>query len=214
MIRVVALEAQARAHDADRQQHHERSFRGSHAASRRSALSRLDPNEYSYEQSVKNGTYFLVMRSRRMENRAIAIYMEVRTDSSRGDSIITFGESSDTLLNLKLIKSNNPLPSFATWGLMWRNVYDLRQRSVDIDDLNVKVFKGLANRENTTSSLDYQVSDEGSQPYMEILGLDQYASLDSKVSDGKVDDRSEIWRTEWGLLIFPHQELVYDQPYL
>ncbi|MCH7948317.1 MAG: hypothetical protein IIC66_11020, partial [candidate division Zixibacteria bacterium] len=164
--------------------------------------------EFTYEQDIAKGIYYVVFNSRRLDSRALAVYMEVQ----RGDSIIKFGEINNVdTLNLKLIRSDNPLPSFATWKLMWRNVYDLRQRGANIEDLNIKVFKGLAGRENTTSSLDYQDADEGSQPYIEILGLDQY-TLNKKVSNGKVDDRSEIWRSDWGLLIFPHREPFSPDP--
>ena len=158
--------------------------------------------EFTYEQDIAKGIYYVVFNSRRLDSRALAVYMEVQ----RGDSIIKFGEINNVdTLNLKLIRSDNPLPSFATWKLMWRNVYDLRQRGANIEDLNIKVFKGLAGRETTTSSLDYQDADDESQPYIEILGLDQY-TLNKKVSNGKVDDRSEIWRSDWGLLIFPSRE--------
>jgi len=155
--------------------------------------------QFIWEQDIQNGKYHVVFNSRRIDSRALGIYMEVQ----RGSSIITFGKITNTdTLNLKLIKSHAPLPSYATWGLMWRNVYDLRQRGVPMDRLNIKVFKGLKGREGDSTSLDYQEFNGDTQSYIEILGLDQY-SLGKKTPNGKVDDRPNIWRSDWGLLIFP-----------
>jgi hypothetical protein len=41
---------------------------------------------------------------------------------------------------------------------------------------------------------------------VEILGLDQYNSADQKIPDGRIDDRPEIYRPDWGLLVFPNRE--------
>lgn len=92
---------------------------------------------------------------------------------------------------------------------MWRNVYDLRQRGVPMDRLNIKVFKGLAGREGDSTSLDYQEFNGNARSYIEILGLDQYSTNGKKIGDDLVDDRSEIWRSDWGLLIFPHRTPFY-----
>ena len=155
--------------------------------------------EFIYEQNVNTGIYYVVFNTRRRDDRGLAVYMEI----VRNGSILTFGEINNVdTLNLKLIRSGAPLPSFATWGLMWRNVYDLRQRSVPMDRLNIKVFKGLPGREGDSTSLDYQEFNGDTQSYIEILGLDQYTQ-DKKTPNGKVDDRSNIWRSDWGLLIFP-----------
>ena len=161
--------------------------------------------EFTFEQDVTKGKYYVVFNTRRLENRALGVYMEVK----RGGSTITFGtikSASDSLLSLKLILAENPLPTYVTWGLMWRNVYDLRQRGANIADLNIKVYKGLAGREGTTSSLEYQDAGGVSHNYIEVLGLDQYTTSGRKIPDGLVDDRSQIWRSDWGLLIFPNRK--------
>lgn len=156
--------------------------------------------EFTYEQVVTKGIYYIQFNTRRQENRALGVYMEVQRP---GVGLVTFGDISAPPYNLKLIRSDNPLPTFETWKLMWRNVYDLRQRSTLISELNVKVFKGLPGREGTTSSLEYQDISGESQNYVEILGLDQYNTANDTIADGLVDDRQEIWREDWGLLIFP-----------
>ena len=158
--------------------------------------------EFTYEQNVTTGLYYVVFNTRRRDGRALAVYMEIK----RNGSIITFGEINNVdTLNLKLIRIQDPLPSNATWGLMWRNVYDLRQRGVPMDRLNIKVFKGFPGREGDSTSLDYQEFNGDAQSYIYTLGLDQYDTNGSKVGDDSVDDRSEVWRPDLGLLIFPHR---------
>ena len=161
--------------------------------------------EFVYEQNVTKGVHYLVFTSRRQESRAIGVYMEIQRPNV---GLVKFGDITrdtpdDTTLLLKLIRPDEPLPTDVTWPLMWRNVYDLRQRGAYISDLNVKVFKGLPGREGTTSSLEYQDVEGVSENYVEILGLDQFTSGGRKIPDGLVDERSEIWRSDWGLLIFP-----------
>ncbi len=78
-------------------------------------------------------------------------------------------------------------------------------RGVTPEDVDIKVFKGLAGREGTTSSLDYQEGGSQQSFYLEILGIDQYTRGGDKIPDNIVDDRPLLFEPEWGLLIFPHR---------
>ena len=158
--------------------------------------------EFTFEQNVQSGIYYVVFNTRRLDSRALGVYMEVR----RGGSTISFGSLAGDTLSLKLIRAENPLPNYRTWNLMWRNVYDLRQRGASIADLNVKIFKGVAGSEIRSSNLEYQDIDGVSENYIKLLGLDQYSNNGNKVPDGLVDDRSAVWRSDWGLLIFPNRK--------
>ncbi|HEX2897011.1 MAG TPA: cell surface protein SprA, partial [candidate division Zixibacteria bacterium] len=155
--------------------------------------------EFIFEQNVADGTHFVVFNNRRLDSRALGYYMEVL----RGGATVTFGSLGVDTLNLKLLRAENPLPSYLTWQLMWRNVYDLRQRGSSIGDLNVKILKGLAGSEATSANLEYQDLNGVSRNYVEVLGIDQYSNNQRKIPDGLVDDRSAIWRSDWGLLILP-----------
>ena len=156
--------------------------------------------DYTFEQNVSRGQYYVVFSNRRYDSRALGVVIVF----NRGGTSMSYGSRVDTL-DLKIIRAENPLPSYRTWELMWRNIYDLRQRGVSITDLNVKVFKGLAKTEPTGNNLDYQDVNGVSQNYVQILGLDQNANNGSKVPDGLVDDLSSVWRSDWGLLIFPNR---------
>lgn len=117
------------------------------------------------------------------------------------------GIDDDTVRVLQPLAKDR-LPSNPAWSLMWRNCYRV-PRNVAIDEFELKIFKGLAGNEGSYLHLDYQVVDGVAQdPYIKILGLDQWNnnSLDRKLPDGKIDPLIEVYRPEWGLVIFPHRE--------
>ncbi len=141
------------------------------------------------------------------KRNALGVYMEINTASGiKGRKIGTDGRAEDTLKYIRTIdeswKEDNP-----TWDLMWRNCYSI-PKGVDIEDIEINVLKGLGGRETSSSSLDYQIAGGESQGhYMEILGLDQYKNgTDIKEPDNRLDDREEVFRPDWGLIIFPSRE--------
>jgi hypothetical protein len=89
---------------------------------------------------------------------------------------------------------------------MWRNTYSI-PKGIAVSDLDMEIGRGLPGRENEATSLTYQENVVGTNqgPYLEILGLDQYNSVDQKIPDGRLDDRVDVYRPEWGLIIFPHR---------
>ncbi len=111
---------------------------------------------------------------------------------------------------LKLIYASQPHPSYRTWDYMWRNTYIIR-RGMDIADLHLRVMRGLTGSEGTSVSVDYQTDSNGwTQPYIQILGLDQYSPGYVPAPDGRVDDREAVFRPDWGLLIFPGRQPFAD----
>jgi len=145
--------------------------------------------------------------------RALGVYMEITRNNPDGsyagriDTIgfISSGLEMDTLRILQTVSKDN-LPSHPAWKLMWRNCYRI-PRNVAIEDIDIKVYKGLSGREGTTSSLDYQqVGGVSQDPYIKILGLDQWNNLLQRIPDGKLDGFPEVYREDWGLLIFPERE--------
>lgn len=173
-------------------------------------VKQIEETNYTYEYSDVTGIPYVVFKSPRSESKTIVYYMEVKK-SGTGD-IVRVGDISQSpndpandSLYLKLLSLNRDKtnPAFRSWSLMWRNCYNI-PRGVGADDIDLKVLKGLSGTEkSTTENLDYQMSGGETQSYLEILGLDQYNTLNQKVPDGKLDDRSEILRADWGLLIFP-----------
>jgi len=167
----------------------------------------VEDGEFEWFSKPDSNRHYLVFLQQ-PRDLSIGVYLEVKR---AGGAVDTIGSNTDgTFENpkrLKLLFNENSMPSFKTWGLMWRNCYALPM-GTNIDDIDVKIYKGLAATENTSTPKDYQETPAGTQSYIEILGLDQYSrSNQLKQPDGKIDDRPEVFRAyDWGLLIFPHRE--------
>ncbi len=142
------------------------------------------------------------------QRKQLGVYMEIKKYGSN-DTLKIGSLVGDTIsLKYLLPGSDVYVPEHPTWQLMWRNCYSV-SKNIKIDDIDVKVFKGLPDREGTTSALDYQeVNGESQGNYMQILGLDQYNNnrTDLKSPDDLLDDRLEVYRQDWGLIIFPNRE--------
>ena len=165
--------------------------------------------DYTFYNDIENDRHYVVFNSPRYEDYALGVYMEIKRFNSASEST-PFRE--DKVGNLdgdvKILKALKPssakyTPDHQTWSLMWRNVYSI-PRGLDISDIDVKVYKGLANTEGKSSNLDYQEKDNVSDGYyLSILGLDQYNTQGDTVTDNKLDENLGVYRSDWGLLIFP-----------
>lgn len=169
------------------------------------ALEQIDEVSYSYFSDPVRKQHYVVFNSGRRQGRALGIYMEVLQKAN--GSVYTVGnispEPGQPLL-LKLLYHSAPSPQHQTWNLMWRNCYNI-PRGISVDDIEIKVFRGSTGNEGSSSSFEFQESEGRIQNYIEILGLDQYNERDQKLPDGRFDERLEIFRPDWGLLIFPHR---------
>jgi hypothetical protein len=141
-----------------------------------------------------------------------AVFVEIARHDAEGTllEIDTIGHHGPGLDTLRIIRPADfeLSPDHPAWQLMWRNCYPIL-RNISYDDIEVNVFRGLPGMEGDTSSLDYQVvNGVPGDPYIEILGLDQWdnAQPGIKLPDGVMDYRAEIFRPDWGLLILPERE--------
>jgi len=167
----------------------------------------LDESAYTFYSLPDSSHHYIVFYSRLLQGRAVGVYMKIERHKEGGaiDTVKVGHIPSDSTWFLKLLYHNSPSPDHKTWGLMWRNCYEVHGITArDID--KIKIYKGAAGSEGTSSSFDYQEFEGKTQNYIEILGLDQYNTRDQKYPDSKVDDRLEIYRSDWGLLIFPSRE--------
>ncbi|MEW6413380.1 MAG: cell surface protein SprA [Candidatus Zixiibacteriota bacterium] len=137
----------------------------------------------------------------RDKTRILGYYLEViRADSTT----YVVGDISGEEYQLKLLAplAANALPEHETWDLMWRNCYSIPVNS-KVEELGLKIYKGLPNTEQTSDNLEYQSAGGRSATYLQILGLDQYDGTDKRFPDGVLDDRQAVFRPDDGLLIFP-----------
>ena len=162
-------------------------------------------DSYFWEDDPRRNRHYVVFNSEKGRSLWLGAYIQVQ----KGNDTVTignlnFGITEDSLA-LRILRHQTPIPDHKSWSLMWRNCYSV-SRGIELEDLNLKILKGLAGSELTTNVYDYQEADGLTQNYLEILGLDQYNSVDQKIPDGRIDDRPEIYRSDWGLIIFPNRE--------
>lgn len=170
-------------------------------------MKEMDVTSYfPYEVHPETGIPYVVFKQQRTPSKSLAFYMEFKKPGDT--SALKIGDidlARDTLF-LKVLRLTNPNPSFTSWSLMWRNCY-IMPRGIPIDDLDMKIFKGLSGTERSTSkNLDYQDVNGKVRNYLEVFGLDQYNTANQKGADGRMDNRSEIFRDDWGLLVFPNRQ--------
>jgi len=166
---------------------------------------KVSDDQFEVRHDVGRNLHFIYFNTPRRD--ALGVYMEIdRYDETGliGSDII--GSVDQPPYRLKYLRALGVdyTPTHPTWKLMWRNCYRM-PRGVTPEDIDIKVFKGLAGREGTTSSLDYQEGGTKQNFYLEILGIDQYNRGGDKIPDNIVDDRPLLFEPEWGLLIFPHR---------
>ncbi len=161
----------------------------------------LTRDNFTLEQDTIKNLHYLQFTSSRRE--AMGVFMIIK----RADGTIqTVGDITGSNYILKYIRTR-PGQYFRstskTWPLMWRNVYSV-PKAGGAEDLSLKIFKGKAGQEGTVAALEYQLSTTGTPEgnFIEILGLDQYNGS-AQQPDGLIDTRREIYRSDWGLLIFP-----------
>ncbi|UCC43334.1 MAG: cell surface protein SprA, partial [Candidatus Zixiibacteriota bacterium] len=163
----------------------------------------IDPEQYSFYDDPDRNLHYVVFNYATDKEKYLGYFMKV----ARGTDTLTFGDiSDDSLYNLKLMAYPAALanPDQETWQLMWRNCYPIPQ-VINIDDINVKIFKGLDGTENNPSNRDIQEVGDRAASYIEILGLDQRNTSDQRTPDGLLDGYQDVFRPEWGLLLFPNR---------
>ena len=162
----------------------------------------IEPDEFEYYTIPAENRHYIVFRDSR-QNYSIGAYIIVAREDGSTDTIGAMADGSlGNPVMLKQLYNSNATPSFQTWPLMWRNAYRIPV-GLSIEDMSVAVCRGLIGAEEDPASLPYQINGITETPYIEILGLDQYNVLAQRLPDGLLDDRMEVFRTEWGLLLFP-----------
>ncbi len=159
-----------------------------------------------FDDSTRSRHYLVFITSH--TTWGISVSYQIRRRAPGGDTIITVGREVGNELVLKKIRaqSSNFVPSDPTWNMMWRNCYEIPMRST-VEDLDMKIFKGLPGDEQNTQNLSYQPQEGATRQssYLTILGIDLYNKQNQRLPDDRVDEIKNIFRSDWGLLIFPHR---------
>ncbi len=123
----------------------------------------------------------------------LGVYMEVYRGADGTVDTIGHLASETSPLILKLIKPKSyDLPNYHVFEYEWKNVYDLRAKNLNVDDLNVKIYKGKLQTLNAINVGDPY--EQNGVDYLTILGLD-YGD-----DDGAGDPNGEIDRNSYSIL--------------
>ncbi|RKY53770.1 MAG: hypothetical protein DRP93_06040, partial [Candidatus Neomarinimicrobiota bacterium] len=145
------------------------------------------------EEDVANSIYFRKLEATSTENQ----YGEYTIDNNLGYIRLNIGLSDDNILAiayktsdgkvygdldngkfLKIIKAENPKPSYVTWDLEMKNIYDLKARNIDEEGFDLKIYFNDSNQPK-----EYN---EGTS-YLRYFDLDNYNQSGAEGHDGKID---------------------------
>lgn len=149
-----------------------------------------------------DSTNFWIKFNRGFDKVAIVAVRYKKIPVGDHNSIIEVGHlptkiGNDTTYTLKLIKAENPKPSFITWAYEWKNVYNLQGRDINKEGFELKIYKGSG--ADIEADKDY----DSSGAYITILGLDSLNLKGEPIPDGLVDKVDTKINFHEGLLIFP-----------
>lgn len=156
--------------------------------------------DYELSSDAASNTHYIFFPTRlqNIQTTTIAYYMLVRKANG---SPVAFGDLTGQIFRLQMLKRSNPQPSDPLWDAEWKNVYDLRVRNIDYEELDLDIFRGALGDEANRANLNHQ----NSEPYLRIFNLDQTNAAGAFTPDGKIDRNPSIIDLEAGLLIFPNR---------
>ncbi len=113
--------------------------------------------------------------------------------------MIDYNPIKDRIIQLRMLRPENPLPSDDTWDLEWKNVYNLGGRSIPDDGFELKIFyKPPSGDAQETIDINGQV-----KSFLQIFGLDNVNATGASIPDNIVDRNDNVLRLASGELWFP-----------
>ncbi len=166
-------------------------------------------NDYTIYNEPDRNRHYIVFNAQRSTNTYLGVWMVVKRFQSATNSYTTdtVGNINSIPYKLKLLCKPESVarPTEQTWNLMWRNCYAI-DHDVKPEDIDLKIYKGLPGTEGNGQNYNYETVNGQTYPYLQVLGMDQYNSSDKKTPDLLLDNRQEVFRPDWGLIIFPSRE--------
>ncbi|MCE5248906.1 cell surface protein SprA [bacterium] len=153
---------------------------------------RLDPQRDYY---VDRGLGFIVFTNRVQDTWTVGVYVETK-DGRKYGKLAYDPNDPASKIELKLIKAKSQRPSNQdTWDLEWKNVYDLGQRNIDLEGLEIRIYR------EATDGVSRDTQD--GTPFIHILGLDNADEFGNLKPDNKIDLNRGFVNQYRGELIFP-----------
>ncbi len=155
---------------------------------------RLEKDEYYVDKQVG----FIRMNMPLGEGEVLAVAFKDKSGRIRGN--IDFDPVQDDIVQLRMLKSQNPRPSDLTWDLEWKNVYYLGSRNIPKDGLEIRLFyKPASGDPQETIVVDGQ-----KMTYLQLFGLDQVNESGDPQPDNIIDNNPNIINLALGEIYFPN----------
>ena len=126
------------------------------------------------EYEINENLGFIRMNTFLNSNDILAVTFENDRGNIVGGQIVAQDGGEDSLVVLKLIRSRNHVPTHPTWGLEFKNVYNLGASGINKEGFELKVVYDRGGAEP-------QERDSSGTNYLQIFGLD---SLDVNGNEG------------------------------
>lgn len=153
---------------------------------------KLEPDR---DYFVETRLGYIVMNQPMNDDEVLAVAYLDSSGVQVGD--VDFDVNSGRPIELKIVKAQNPQPSYRTWNLEWKNVYYLGARNIDKDGFELKIFKKAQGAGTDNES-------QGTKTYLEVFGLDTRDLSGNEQPDGKLDDDPNLINWARGELILPY----------
>lgn len=157
---------------------------------------RLEQEEYYVEKTLG----YIVPTNPLNKEEVLAVAYRDTLRNRVGD--IDYNPQDGRSMVLKLIKSRNPLPSYKSSKLEWKNVYSLGARNIDREGFQLKIYF----KPPSGDAQESQVVSNESRSYLNIFGLDETDTNGALNPDNNLDNNPTIINWARGELIFPYLE--------
>ncbi|MFZ1683632.1 MAG: hypothetical protein WAU88_05805 [Candidatus Zixiibacteriota bacterium] len=159
-------------------------------------MRQVPQDDYVIVNDLNRNWHYLVFNESLPEG-SIGIQLMIKHTDNSVTSVGRIDQDTLQLLMVKPVTGYSPL--HWTWHYMWRNAYSI-PRGRFPEDLQLVIFKGPIGSEASEGNMDVQPNDG---TFLKLMGLDQYDIHGNSQSDNILDDRSDVFRPDWGLVIFP-----------
>ncbi|MBN2001046.1 cell surface protein SprA [candidate division KSB1 bacterium] len=172
-----------------------------------SDTSRIDQNTYrgyflrleKTEYYVDKALGFIRMNVPLMDGEVLAVAYRDSSGLVRGD--IHFDPETSNVIQLRLLKTQNPRPSDKTWNLEWKHVYSLGSRSIPQQGFELRIFyKPPSGDPQETYKAE---GADKARTWLDLYGLDRVNESGERIPDNLIDIQPNIISLAQGELYFP-----------
>ena len=167
----------------------------------------VDPEHYLgyFLRLEKNQDYFIhpelgYIRMNIPASSGQVLAIAYRDSSGRIQGDINFNPDESNNVVLRLLKTQNPLPSDATWDLEWKHVYNLGGRNISREGFEARIYFKPSSGDPQETITD---AEGNSKTYLQVFGLDNINESGEKRPDNLIDIKDNIIDFQNGELWFP-----------